>query len=419
MTKTKRKDSMTQIVDTNNNESFGPSESKHVKYEKTQRKRLYIKSWEDTWPWVKYDANNNIMYCNVCREFPTVGNVKNNSFYNGCKLFRVESLKAHHTSEIHVLCSSYFRQKNESPNPLQVSASAPIVTALLKLDQDQMNRLDALFNIAYKIAKHGKLHSDFEIDCTLIQKLGVDLGKNYLNANRCKDFIKSIGDAITESVAEDLKGANFVSILSDGSTDCSNLEQENVLVRYVSPKTRNPVTMFCGIVSLEHSHADGVLDGIFRALNLVGLTKESLKAGNQGPTIICANFDGANVMQGKKNGVVGKLIKEYSHVLGMWCIAHKLQLAVLDSVKGVQVLQKLENTLKGIYKYYHGSPKRRREIKAIAEILDSDLAHIPDVKDVSLSVLKNTHLVKFMLLQKCVLVNHIFFKLQYLIVLSL
>ena len=97
----------------------------------------------------------------------------------------------------------------------------------------------------------------------------------------------------------------------------SNLEQENVLVRYVSPKTRNPVTMFCGIVSLEHSHADGVLDGIFRALNLVGLTKESLKAGNQGSTIICANFDGANVMQGKKNGVVGKLIKEYSHVLGM------------------------------------------------------------------------------------------------------
>lgn len=78
------------------------------------------------------------------------------------------------------------------------------------------------------------------------------------------------------------------------------------------------------------------------------------------------------------------------------------------SVKGVQVLQKLENTLKGIYKYYHGSPKRRREIKAIAEILDSDLAHIPDVKDVSLSVLKNTHLVKFMLLQNCVLVNHIF-----------
>lgn len=59
-------------------------------------------------------------------------------------------------------------------------------------------------------------------------------------------------------------------------------------------------------------------------------SKESLKVGNQGPTIICANFDGANVMQGKKNGVVSKLIKEYGHVLGMWCIAHKLQLVVFQ-----------------------------------------------------------------------------------------
>ena len=41
---TKRKNPMTQFVDKNNNKSFGPSESKHVKYEKTQRKRLYIKS---------------------------------------------------------------------------------------------------------------------------------------------------------------------------------------------------------------------------------------------------------------------------------------------------------------------------------------------------------------------------------------
>lgn len=104
-----------------------------------------------------------------------------------------------------------------------------------------------------------------------------------------------------------------------------------------------------------------------------------MKANEPGPTIICANFDGANVMQGKKNEVVGKLVKVCNHVLGMWCIAYKLQPAVMDSVKDVQSLQKLESTLKGINKYYHGSPKRRREIKAIADILDADLAHVPNV----------------------------------------
>ena len=40
---TKRKNPMTQFVDKNNNKSFGPSESKHMKYEKTQRKGFFNK----------------------------------------------------------------------------------------------------------------------------------------------------------------------------------------------------------------------------------------------------------------------------------------------------------------------------------------------------------------------------------------
>ncbi|XP_061174866.1 zinc finger protein 862-like [Saccostrea echinata] len=87
-------------------------------------------------------------------------------------------------------------------------------------------------------------------------------------------------------------------------------------------------------------------------------------------------------MQGKKNGVAGKLMKDYSHLISVWCIAHKLQLSVMDAVKDVDILHRLEATLKGIYKYYHGSPKRRREVKAVAEVLEADLAHIPDLKEV-------------------------------------
>lgn len=124
------------------------------------------------------------------------------------------------------------------------------------------------------------------------------------------------------------------------------------------------------------------MKGIFDALATVGLTRESIKPDHPGPTIVCCNFDGANVMQGKKNGVSGKLLREYPHLIPVWCIAHKLQLAIMDAIKNVQVVNTLETTVKGIYKYYHCSPKRRREIKAVAEIIDVDLANIPDVKEV-------------------------------------
>lgn len=43
----------------------------------------------------------------------------------------------------------------------------------------------------------------------------------------------------------------------------------------------------------------------------------------------------------------------------------------------------MESILKGIYKYYYGLLKRRREIKVIVDIFDVDFVYILDVKDVS------------------------------------
>ena len=368
-------------VDSNNNES-----SKHVRYEKNKRVRGYIQSWEEKWPWLKY--NEDKMFCIYCMEFPSIANPahskKTNTFIDGCTHFRVESMKAHQVSEPHLLCTAYYRNKHEQPGPCipDTVTETPLMSSIKKLNNLQREKFSALINIAYKIAKYGKPFTDFEIDCQLIEKLGVDLGKNYLNANRCKDFIKAISDSMSDAVKIDLQKSNFVSILADGTTDVSNLEQENVCVRYISPSSKSPVTMLAGIVDLEHGHADGVIDGIFKALALVGLSRETLKSTESGPSLVCLNFDGASVMQGKKNGVAGKLMRDYPHVIPVWCIAHKLQLSVMDAVKDVDVLQRLEATLKGIYKYYHGSPKRRREVKAVADVLEADLAHIPDLKEV-------------------------------------
>ena len=56
-------------------------------------------------------------------------------------------------------------------------------------EENSQRKIFSLFHIAYKIAKYGKPFTDFEIDCQQNKKLEVDLGKNYLNTNRCKDFI--------------------------------------------------------------------------------------------------------------------------------------------------------------------------------------------------------------------------------------
>lgn len=398
ITITKRK----RAIDDNNNESSDAQRNetaevaetvskKNMKYDKTKRTRQYLPQWENTWPWLYFDQEKCVMYCKHCKKFPDIaqpnGHGKNN-FLEGCSHFRVESMKSHEKSEQHLNCTVYYiRHCSENPHGNVPSCSTeiigprPIVNSLLKLNDKQQEKLKNLFTIAYKIAKHGKPFTDFELDCVLATKLGVDLGENYVNRFKCVDFISSIYGAFKRELIKDIFQSPYVSVLADGSTDVSTKEQENICVRYIQP-SGHPSTILASIEELEHSHADGVMKGIFDALATVGLTRESLKPDHPGPTIVCCNFDGANVMQGKKNGVSGKLLREYPHLIPVWCIAHKLQLAIMDAIKNVQVVNTLETTVKGIYKYYHCSPKRRREIKAVAEIIDVDLANIPDVKEV-------------------------------------
>ena len=88
-------------------------------------------------------------------------------------------MKAHQVSEPHLLCMAYYKNKHEQPGQCitDTVTETPLMTPIKKLNNLQREKFSALFNIAYKIAKYGKPFTDFEIDCQLIEKLGVDLGK--------------------------------------------------------------------------------------------------------------------------------------------------------------------------------------------------------------------------------------------------
>lgn len=101
------------------------------------------------------------------------------------------------------------------------------------------------------------------------------------------------------------------------------------------------------------------------------------------PSLIMANFDGASMNFRSKSGVVVKLKEYFPEVLSLPCVAHKLELLILDAVKSWKYLSDcFEEVIKGIFKFYHYSPKRRRELKAILDILDKDLVHFSSIKQV-------------------------------------
>ena len=49
----------------------------------TVQVQKFQESWKDASPWVVHDANQDVMYCSICRRYPAFANLQS-SLYIGC-----------------------------------------------------------------------------------------------------------------------------------------------------------------------------------------------------------------------------------------------------------------------------------------------------------------------------------------------
>lgn len=79
--------------------------------------------------------------------------------------------------------------------------------------------------------------------------------------------------------------------------------------------------------------------------------------------LVALTTDGASVMTGVNNGVVTKLRADRPNVLGIHCMAHKLELAFSDGIRKNVMVRKAEDLLSGLYTVYHKSGVNRASLK--------------------------------------------------------
>ena len=88
-------------------------------------------------------------------------------------------------------------------------------------------------------------------------------------------------------------------------------------------------TQFADTVAVESADAIGVAKGIEKGLEVADIGNELLKE-----ELVGCTFDGARVMMAKSGGVTQQLqVKIGRPVIVTQCIAHRLEMAVLDAVK--------------------------------------------------------------------------------------
>ena len=322
------------------------------KYDSTSRVRKFLPKWEKDFPWIQFAGGK--MYCKYCLEVNEHAD-KNSSFYKCSDNFRIGVIRAHNKSKQHLRCADVYRSKRNPQNPIE--------QGLRNMESAVQGKLMKLFNTAYFVAKEEMPFSSFKSLCELQIKNDVDLGNTYFNDHACKNFIESSAEILKADLSEKLNNASprFFSAMADGSTDSGIIEQELLFVRYLNNGL--PVNRFLTVQSVKHANADGILQAIDNGFNYANVI-------NWKDGLVGFGADGASVMMGRQNGVLKKIKDDVPHLIEMHCVAHKLELAILDAFKDESILTELKDLLQGIYKHYHYSPKALRELNELAQVLE-------------------------------------------------
>lgn len=183
-----------------------------------KRARGFKTHWTEGRPWLSYDENKNLMFCQFCM---SAG--KSNKFTSGTDNFRIDSIQAHENSSFHKEAVS----TAERPAVRQSEAGK----ALHQLKKHEYNRMDILFRNAHAIAKKHQSFRSYNWLCQLDKAKGLDIGETYLNDKKAKEFVENIASVARTDVSLILDTAKFVSVTCDGSSDFMGDEYESLYVR--------------------------------------------------------------------------------------------------------------------------------------------------------------------------------------------
>ena len=248
-----------------------------------------------------------------------------NQFVTGRRNVKKESVKFRHKqSVLHKLAVG----AKLAADKKQRKEQSPIERGLQKMDEKTLQKMDKLFQTAFCIAWKERPFIDFP-DLLDLQTLnGVGLWGTYHSDKAAKEFISHIAGVYQDDLQKHLHKSDYFSVYCDGSTDRSEGEKELVMGRVT--EDFYPVVKYLRLVEPANTKADGTLAAINRAFAHFGFSAREYKQ-----KMIGFSSDGASVMRARR-GVI-ELLKvegQADWILSVWCLAHRLELAVKDCFKG-------------------------------------------------------------------------------------
>lgn len=179
--------------------------------------------------------------------------------------------------------------------------------------------------------------------------------------------------SVPRGLAENLQKAKFFSLLLDGSTGAGSVDNELVLVVWFDKGGPDEKvftrTSHFKIMRPSTITAQGMFDILQESLQSLGIEAMDSEKCTR---LVGIGTDGAsaNIAGGGLKGLVeAKLL----WMFWMWCMAHRLELAIKDAVK-TTYFDSVDGMLLNLYFLYSKSKKKCRQLEEIIADLKQCLA---------------------------------------------
>jgi hypothetical protein len=167
------------------------------------------------------------------------------------------------------------------------------------------------------------------------------------------EIINTVGSYITSKISAEIKESKLFSVLADEAADISNKEQLSLVLRFVD-SSQQIREEFVGFYHCEDGTSGVALkEMILKVVADLGLSMANCRG---------QSYDGAGNMAGKYNGVSSLIQGQFSKVLYVHCMNHRLNLCVADTCSDYLV-KDMMSIVRSLSSFFSGSPKRQQHLK--------------------------------------------------------
>ncbi|KAF0751737.1 zinc finger MYM-type protein 1-like [Aphis craccivora] len=321
----------------------GPAKPILEKYPQTQfgsQNRGFSPTVYSRFDWIEYSVIEDAIFCYPCRMFGsrTVANMEfSTKGFRNCKKSKGIGLKYTKSKlELHSSCQYHLTCMTKWKAHIQPKTTGSVHTLVTNAHRDKIleNRdyMLTLIDIILFLAHQGvAFRGNLKEACKLMAKYNPTFALNYAKSTNHTSWL--IQNEIIEICAKHIRNR------------CHKEEQLAVCIRY--PKNLKVEEQFVGFLDVSQSQ---------NADSLIGVL--------------------LNVMSGHTGGVQAKLKEIHPKAIYVHCMAHKLNLVVIDMYKHLKDARNLFNGLEALYVHFN-QPTKNKKMTDIQEKLGVQKTKIP------------------------------------------